>query len=126
MKERDDDKLEDLFHEIKQVDPSFGFESRLMQQIQQAAGKKVKHNQLMTIIAILSGIVAMIGLPAILFTIVGWSPKIDMQILKNNYNWDFLTFSFSSPTIFLPCIALILLLGDMFVRKHIWDRKHKL
>lgn len=124
MKRIDEDKLEGLFRKMELREPTSDFEGRLMQQINIVSKRRSTQNRVQTIVAIVAGVLAMLGLPIILFLIMGWSPDIDVQPLKD-YNIEFSSLNITPSMLSLPCIILFLLIGDLFIRRHIWNKKHK-
>ncbi len=127
MKKVDDDKLRDMFREISFDEPSSGFENRLMQHIEIVAAKqnkkKILHKTIYNVCALIAGVAAIIILPCVIIYFAG---------IKLNYELPSFKYSFKMPDMdinpiwILMCLSvLILLVADMFIRKHLRAKNSK-
>lgn len=126
MKRTDDDKLRDIFLEIKTGQPSAGFEDKLMQQIQIVAAKKRKKKiQLRTIYntcALIGGSTAIIVLPFILFNFFGI--EMDFALPEINYSAKMPAVNIDPMWILICSSALLLLIADVLIRRYIKNKKY--
>lgn len=129
MKTNDNDKLKSLFQEMKLDEPSVGFESRLMQQIHIVAAEKsrqeVRTNKVQTILAIIGGIAGILGIPAFIFWLLGWSFKTDIQLIKHDFTFSMPYLKLDPFIVTIACVILLLLVSDTLIRKRIGENKHK-
>lgn len=120
MKKADDDRLRGIFLEIKTDEPSSEFENRLMQRIQVVAAKNEKKrlllNKIYNICALIAGVSAIIGLPFMLFYLTNISIEYTLKMPKIKVDPIWILLSFS---------ILMLLIADMFIRKHLKNKNHK-
>lgn len=128
MKEQENDKLRGLFQEMELDTLPQEFEMRLMQQIHQVEAKNVKNrvlkNQIINILAIVGGIVAMIAIPLVIFYFI--TGNIGIQLPKIEVDYSLLKLKNVNPlAIFLPTTILVLLMADTLIRKHLTDKKHR-
>lgn len=123
---RADDKLRDIFLEIRTDQPSAGFESKLMQQIQTVAAKEnKKKSRLRTIYntcALIGGIAAIVILPCVLFYFSGIEPNFSLSEI--NYSIKMPAINVNPVWILMSLSVLILLLADMFIRNYLKNKKH--
>lgn len=121
MKDEEQDKLKGLFHKINIDKPSTGFEDRLMQQVFIVAKKQKQRNYLISIISIVCGIAVAVGIPVLIFRLFGIT--LDLSNLSVEYTIPHIKFD---PMILsIAIIVFLLLVGDLLIRKHIWDKRHK-
>lgn len=120
MKKADDDRLRGIFLEIKTDEPSSEFENRLMQRIQVVAAKNEKKrlllNKIYNTCALIAGVSAIIGLPFMLFYLTNISIEYTLKMPKIKVDPIWILLSFS---------ILMLLIADMFIRKHLKNKNHK-
>ncbi|MFT4170449.1 MAG: hypothetical protein QM653_15125 [Dysgonomonas sp.] len=123
---RADDKLRDIFLEIRTDQPSAGFESKLMQQIQTVAAKEnKKRSRLRTIYntcALIGGIAAIVILPCVLFYFSGIEPNFSLSEI--NYSIKMPAINVNPVWILMSLSVLILLLADMFIRNYLKNKNH--
>lgn len=126
MKENDD-KLRSLFQEIKLEEPSSGFESRLMANIHVIATKKTKKEifTAKTFLAIGGAILGMLGIPALIFWWMGLPLKPEMQSIKHDYDISMPNLTVDPLVISVAVVCLLLLVGELLIRRRIWEKKHK-
>ncbi len=123
MKQADNDKLRELFHEIKIENPSMGFENRLMQQVQQEAVRKDRRQMIVSICWLSVGLLFILTLGVAIFYFMGWTLGI------NKIEFDFfagLRLLNFSPILMAACSAVILLLfGEILISKLRKEKKHE-
>lgn len=126
MKENDD-KLRSLFQEMKLEEPSSGFESRLMANIHAIATKKSKKEifTAKTFLAIGGAILGMLGIPLLIFWWMGLPLKPEIESLKSDYSMSIPNLSVDPLVISIAAVCLLLLVGEMLIRRRIWEKKHK-
>jgi len=121
MKTDDQDKLKSLFQEINMEEPRMNLESRIMQQVYIISDKKKQKNRLISILCIIGGLAAAIGIPLLVFRLYGFS--IDKESLASEFSMP--QMQFDPLMISIAGIAFMLLAGDLLIRKRIWNKKHK-
>jgi len=121
MKAEENDKLKSLFQEMKLDSPSMNFENRLMAQVHVKAAKQFKCKGIKSTFAVITGVAGMMVIPSLIFWIVGIPLEADIQSLKFNIQ----KIQFDPLIVSIACVALLLLIGDMLIRKHIKEKKHK-
>jgi len=121
MKTEDKDKLKSLFQEMKLDEPSVSFESRLMQQIHLVAAKQTRKKRRTLVIAMIGGIVGVLVLPILIFTVFGVSYQVDFQDLKLNMP----AMEINPVIVSVATVAVLLLMSDLLIRRRIWEKKHK-
>ncbi|MDR2950802.1 MAG: hypothetical protein LBV71_16565 [Prevotella sp.] len=126
MKE-DKDRLRGLFQEMKLDRPSVGFESRLMQSIYAITEKQTKKEAISakSILAIIGGILGILGIPAAILWWLGFSMKPDIQSIKTDFSFSMPAINIDSSIISIASVCLLLLVTDMLIRRRIWEKKHK-
>jgi len=123
MKQQEKDKLRSLFEQIEVNEPSLGFEERLMLQIHQKALEKSKkeniRRKIYTCLSVAGGFAAMIMIPILIIYFAGWKPDYDIAAfdVKMPYIDPFIISIFG--------VVLSLLVADTFIRKRMWDKRHK-
>jgi hypothetical protein len=117
----DNDKLRSLFQEINLEEPSVGFENRLMQQVHHIAAKQSRKKKWLSISAMTGGVLAMLGIPAFIFWLFGISFKADLPFV----NTSMPDMKIDPMILSIACVALLLLICDLLIRRRIWDKKHK-
>ncbi|GAB6011566.1 hypothetical protein [Viscerimonas tarda] len=122
MKEQEEDKLRGLFNDIKLDEPSAGLEDRLMRQIQQLASEQHKRKEARTAVlmwfAAALGILAMIVIPATILHLWGW--EINWLSELKLPRWEM---NISPLFVLISASTLFLLIGDLLIRKHIWEKR---
>jgi hypothetical protein len=125
MNVQDKDKLRSLFQEVKLDEPSVDFESRLMEHVRIAAAKQTKRRSLKSTLAIVGGIIGMLGIPALIFRIFGLVFKPELKPLKIDQAFTMPEMEFDPLIISITCVVLLLLIGDTLIRRRIWEKKQK-
>ncbi|MDR0660479.1 MAG: hypothetical protein LBG19_06705 [Prevotellaceae bacterium] len=122
------DKLKDLFKELKIEEPSIGFTSRLIHKVDtiiEAKDKKRKAlNKILIGICILGGLTGIFGLTWFLFGYYGIevnTPQISWPVIEV----DMPTLKFPSFIVMLAIVVLLLLSVDLFIRKRHYSKKQK-
>ena len=121
MKEKD--KLKSLFQEMELNEPSWGFEDRLMAQIQHVIierdKKRLQKKKIYSWLSVSLAIASIFVLPVLVLWLAGWNIT------------QFSETSFSIPVVEIPSslvmifgTALLLLVADLFIRKNAFDRKY--
>lgn len=123
MNENEKDRLKGLFQEMNLNDPAAGFESRLMEKIHIASAKKERKRLFLNILAIAGGIIGVLGIPLLFFWQMGLLPTQDIggEALTVKIPYIYIDPMLST----IGCVALLLLIADMLIRKRIWEKKHK-
>lgn len=121
MNTNNNDKLKSLFQQVELNSPSSSFESRLMEKIHLKATKKIRKRNLSAYLALLGGIIAIIGIPMLIFKLMEWPILIDLK--KTSLTMP--NISFNPFIIIIACVALLLLISDTMIRHNIWNKKHK-
>lgn len=138
MKEINEDKLKGMFEKMPLRDPSSSFEQRLMMSIGMEAKKKQKklkiRNIIYTSLSIGAAIAAIVVIPLIIFQIMGWSfdiqppqiemPKIEIPQLQFP-KLKIQSIEANSYILVLGAAILLLVIGDLLIRKYIMNKKHK-
>ncbi|PXV69201.1 hypothetical protein CLV62_101470 [Dysgonomonas alginatilytica] len=129
MKKQEKDRLRSLFQDMELSNPPKGFESRLMQQIHQAASesktKDTLRSKIYTAIAIAGGIAAIVVLPIIAFYFMMGDTAIQIPSMQVDFSMPhFPKMDIDPLTVLLPFVVLVLLMGDTLIRKHISDKRH--
>ena len=121
MNTHDDDKLKSLFQDINLDEPSAGFEDRLMLQVHHVAARQKRRNRVVSVLSIIGGIIAAVGIPAIIFHLYG------LTIDKDSFAIDYTIphMQFDPLMLSIAGAALFLLVVDLLIRKRIWEKKHK-
>lgn len=122
MKE-DKDRLKGLFQEMKLDSPSVDFEYRLMQSIHAISKKNTEKEKLSikSIMGMVGAIIAILGIPYLVLSIVGIFTKYEMPSMSLNIE----ALSFNSGIISIAGVCLFLLIAEMLVRKYVGDKNHK-
>lgn len=119
MKKDEQDKLREIFSQIKSESPSMSFESNLMKQIRiahQLAERKKKRWALLSMVVAIVGITL---LPIITLRLLGWS-MLDVLANSSVTLWSTLISMKIDPMILsISVVCLALLIVDLLVRKHI-------
>ncbi len=124
MKTEKDD-LKSLFQEVKLDQLSVGFESRLMEKVHIASEKKIRRRSLTATFALAGGVLAMVGIPSLIFWWYGLSFKIFGEFTKMDIYFSLSNLKSDSLIISIVCVVFLLLVSDTLIRKRIWDKKHK-
>lgn len=121
------DRLRGLFQEMKLDKPSADFESRLMQSIHAITEKQTKKEAITArnILAIIAGIMGMLGIPAAILWWLDFSIKPDIQPIETDFSFSMPAMNISSSIISIASVCLLLLIADMLIRRRIWEKKHK-
>ncbi|MBB4036086.1 type VI protein secretion system component VasF [Dysgonomonas hofstadii] len=121
MNAQDNDKLKSLFQGINLDEPSAGFEDRLMLQVHHVAARQKRRIRVISVFSIIGGVVAAIGIPVLIFHLYGLT--IDKDSFAVDYTIPHL--QFDPLMLSIAGTILLLLVGDLLIRKRIWERKHK-
>ncbi len=121
------DRLRGLFQEMKLDKPSADFESRLMQSIHAITEKQTKKEAITArnILAIIAGIMGMLGIPAAILWWLDFSIKPDIQPIETDFSFSMPAMNISSSIISIASVCLLLLIADMLIRRRIWEKKNK-
>ena len=121
------DRLRGLFQERKLDKPSADFESRLMQSIHAITEKQTKKEAITArnILAIIAGIMGMLGIPAAILWWLDFSIKPDIQPIETDFSFSMPAMNISSSIISIASVCLLLLIADMLIRRRIWEKKNK-
>lgn len=119
MKKDEQDKLREIFSQMKSESPSMSFESNLMKQIRIAHQLAERKKKRWALLSMAVAIIGMILLPAITLRLLGWSM---LEVLTNSSValWSTLMSMKIDPMILsISVVCLALLIVDLLVRKHI-------
>ena len=121
------DRLRGLFQEMKLDKPSADFESRLMQSIHAITEKQTKKEAITArnILAIIAGIMGLLGIPAAILWWLDFSIKPDIQPIETDFSFSMPAMNISSSIISIASVCLLLLIADMLIRRRIWEKKNK-
>lgn len=119
------DKLKSLFQEMKLDKPSSDFESKLMQRVHIVAAKKSRKQSIKSIVAIAGGIIAMLGIPALIFWQLGTPFKTEMQDVCTTISFSMPTIDFNPFVVSVACVGVLLFISDTLIRRKIREKKHK-
>lgn len=119
MKKDEQDKLREIFSQIKSESPSMSFESNLMKQIRIAHQLAERKKKRWALISMIVAIVGMTLLPIITLRLLGWS-MLDVLANSSVTLWSTLMSMKIDPMILsISVVCLALLIVDLLVRKHI-------
>lgn len=121
MKIDDNDKLKSLFQNINLDEPSADFENRVMHRVHIVTAKQKRKNILRSTLSIAGGIAAALGIPVLIFYLFGFSP--DTDFLLSDFKTPHMQFDPLMTSILAA--GFLLLIGDLLVRKRIWNKKQK-
>ncbi|GHV14646.1 hypothetical protein FACS1894169_03990 [Bacteroidia bacterium] len=123
----DKDRLRGLFQEMKLDKPSAGFESRLMQSIHAITEKQTKKEPISakSILAIIGGILGILGIPAAILWWLGISIKPEIQPIETDFSFSMPVININPAIISIASVCLLLLVTDMLIRRRIWEKKNK-
>ena len=125
MNTENTDRLKSLFQEIKLDEPSTDFESRLMQRVHIVAAKQNRKRSIISILSITFGIVGMLGIPTLIFWLLGLPLKEGIQSMGANITFNVPSVGFNPFVVSVACIGVLLLISDSLIRRRIKDKKHK-
>lgn len=125
MNTENTDRLKSLFQEIKLDEPSTDFESRLMQRVHIVAAKQNRKRSIISILSITFGIVGMLGIPTLIFWLLGLPLKEDIQSMGSNITFNMPAVAFNPFVVSVACVGVLLLISDSLIRRRIKEKKHK-
>ena len=125
MNTENTDKLKSLFQEIKLDEPSTDFESRLMQRVHIVAAKQNRKRSIISILSITFGIVGILGIPTLIFWLLGLPLKEDIQSMGSNITFKVPSVGFNPFVVSVACVGVLLLISDSLIRRRIKEKKHK-
>lgn len=125
MNTENTDRLQSLFQKIKLDEPSTDFESRLMQRVHIVAAKQNRKRSIISIISITFGIVGMLGIPTLIFWLLGLPLKEDIQSMGSNITFNVRSVGFNPFVVSVACVGVLLLISDSLIRRRIKEKKHK-
>jgi len=121
MNTQDNDKLKSLFQDIPLDEPSAGFENRLMRQVHHVTAIEKRRVRIISVLSIIGGVIAAIGIPVLIFHLYGLT--VDKEAFAIDYTIPHM--QFDPLMVSIAVTALLLLAGDLLIRKRIWEKKHK-
>ena len=125
MNTENTDRLKSLFQEIKLDEPSTDFESRLMQRVHIVAAKQNRKRSIISILSITFGIVGMLGIPTLIFWLLGLPLKEGIQSMGSNITFNITSVGFNPFVVSVACVGVLLLISDSLIRRRIKEKKHK-
>lgn len=125
MNTENTDRLKSLFQEIKLDEPSTDFESRLMQRVHIVAAKQNRKRSIISILSITFGIVGMLGIPTLIFWLLGLPLKEGIQSMGSNITFNIPSVGFNPFVISVACVGVLLLISDSLIRRRIKEKKLK-
>jgi branched-subunit amino acid ABC-type transport system permease component len=122
-----EDKLRNLFRQLKASEPSTGFEDRLMLKIARSIKVRNRSKKILTTIAVLGCIAGLLISVRFLFS------YFDIQLEAPQWSDFWASFKFELPVVELPSllvvmlavVVLLLLVTDMLIWRHRFNKKMK-
>lgn len=120
----EEDKLRGLFQKMKLDEPSIAFENKLMERIHAIEKEKEKRGIVRSYVAVACGVVAVLGIPSLIFWLLGLKLPFD-SATEFGLDFAFPKLTIDPLIVSIVGVALILLIGDTLIRKRIKHKKEE-
>lgn len=125
MNQDSQDKLRDLFSQIKSDSPSMSFETNLMQRLRNEHKVAIRRQRRLAIYTMIVGVLGAIFVPSLVLHLLGWS-IIDVFFNNNVSFFSALVDQKIDPMVLsISIVCLVLLIVDTLIRRFIRKKEEE-